>query len=120
MKDSELSRKHNREELRKRKTTHIASNPQLQEAVKKGIFKTKNTAIINPKILDFDRMLFNKEFEAPYSYERYMGRIKVKEAPSDVLSKGLVDQDSTVDNVFKKDFVPRKMEVASMQKEQFF
>jgi len=119
MKDLELSRKHNRDEMRKRKATHIASNPKLQEAVKKGIFKSKNTPLINPKTLDFDRMLFNKEFEAPFSYERYMGRIKVKEAPTDVLSKGLIDQETTVDNVFQKDCVPRKIEVASM-KEEFF
>ena len=64
------------------------------------MFKFKNANIIQPKVLNFDRMLYNKVFEASYSYERYMGRIKVKEAPSDVISKGLVDHESPVDIVF--------------------
>jgi len=64
-------------------------------------------------------MLYSKDFEASYSYERYMGRIKVKEAPSDVVSKGLIDQESPVDIVFQKDIVLRKMNVASTSEEFF-
>lgn len=87
--------------------------------MKNGLFKFKNTNIINPKKLNFDRMLYSKDFEASYSYERYMGRIKVKEAPSDVVSKGLIDQESPVDIVFQKDIVLRKMNVASTSEEFF-
>ena len=64
-------------------------------------------------------MLYNKDFEASYSYERYMGRIKVKEAPADVISKSLVDHESSVDIVFAKDSVMRKINVASMEEEFF-
>jgi len=83
------------------------------------LFKFSNTNIIVPKKLNFDRMLYSKDFEASYSYERYMGRIKVKEAPSDVVSKGLIDQESPVDIVFQKDIVLRKMNVASTSEEFF-
>lgn len=83
------------------------------------MFKFSNTNIIVPKKLNFDRMLYSKDFEASYSYERYMGRIKVKEAPSDVVSKGLIDQESPVDIVFQKDIVLRKMNVASTSEEFF-
>ena len=41
-----------------------------------------------------------------------MGRIKVKEAPSDVVSKDLVDKDQQNDTVFSKDVVNRKMSLA--------
>ena len=32
-------------------------------------------------------------FEGPYSYERYMGRVKIKEAPADIVSKKLHDNE---------------------------
>ena len=60
-----------------------------------------------------------KEFEGPYSYERYMGRIKVKEAPSDVVSKDLVDKETKGDTVFTKDVVNRKMQLATPGEEFF-
>jgi len=34
-----------------------------------------------------------KEFTGPYCYEKYMGRIKMKTAPVDVLQKELVPND---------------------------
>jgi len=124
MKELESSRKVNldyQRESKKANRNKIAQNPQLQEAVKKGVFKQKHTTIISPKTLSFDRLLYpkDKDFEASYSYERYMGRIKVKEAPLEVESKGLIDHESPVDNVFLNDNVPRKMRVAS-ESEEFF
>ena len=86
LKDLEDARRRNREDARKSKPKY-APNQDLQEAFK----KSKNASVINPKTLAFDRLLYSKDFDAPYNYERYMGRIKVKEAPSDVLSKGLID-----------------------------
>lgn len=114
LKDLEDARRRNREDARKNKPKYT-TNQDLQEAFR----KSKHASVINPKTLDFDRLLYNKEFDAPYNYERYMGRIKVKEAPSDVLSKDLIDKQSTVDNVFQKDNVSRKMEVASMKETCF-
>ena len=75
--------------------------------------------MINPKPLNFDKMLYSKDFEASYSYERYMGRIKVKEAPADVGRKQLVDQESPPDTVFQRDAVDRTMKVASTSEEFF-
>ena len=103
MKELENSRKVNldyQRENKKLKKSKISQNPELQDALKKGLFKSKNTSTINPKLLNFDRMLYTKEFEASYSYERYMGRIKVKPAPQDVVSKGLIDNQSSGDIVF--------------------
>lgn len=103
MKELLQTRKVNLEFQRENKKANkakIQQNPELQDALKKGLFKYKNTNIINPKRLNFDRMLYNKDFEASYCYEQYMGRIKVKEAPSDVASKNLTDADSPVDTVF--------------------
>ena len=48
-----------------------------------------------------------------------MGRIKVKEAPSDVVSKDLVDKEQQTDTVFSRDVVQRKMNLAHPQ-EDFF
>lgn len=48
-----------------------------------------------------------------------MGRIKVKDAPSDVVSKGLIDSESPVDIVFQKDIVHRSLAVATMGEEFF-
>ena len=58
--------------------------------------------VINPKKLNFDKMLYpkDKDFEASYSYERYMGRIKVEEAKQNIDEKELIDNESPVDNVF--------------------
>lgn len=85
MKQLEGSRKINldyQRDQKKASRSKIQQNPELQEAIKRGLFKSnKSTSVINPKPLNFDRLLYNKEFEACYSYERYMGRIKVKEAP---------------------------------------
>ena len=59
----------------------ISQNQGLEDAIKHDLFD-KNDSTIKPKKLNFDNMLYNKDtFEAPFSYERYMGRIKVKEAP---------------------------------------
>ena len=121
-KELEASRKINLEYQRENKKSQkgkITGNPELQEAMKRNMFKFKNANIIQPKILNFDKMLYNKEFEQSYFYERYMGRIKVKEAANDVISKGLVDHESPVDIVFQKDHVMRKMNVANV-KEDFF
>lgn len=78
-------------------------------------------SVINPKKLNFDKMLYpkDKDFEACYSYERYMGRIKVEEAKQNIDEKELIDHESPVDNVFLVDKVPRKMQVAK-ENEEFF
>lgn len=88
MKELEASRKVNLEyqrETKKAKKNKITANLELQDAIKRNLFRSKNMSTICPKMLNFDRMIYNKEiFEASYSYERYMGRVKVKEAPADV------------------------------------
>ena len=122
MKDVEQQRKSNLEYIREQKRAARAKTKSQQEltvALKNGQFKHKNTGIINPKLLNFDSMLYSKEFEASYSYERYMGRIKVKDAQSDVVSKGLVDHENPAEIVFQKDIVLRRMNVASKD-EGFF
>ena len=87
--------------------------------MKRNMFHQKSINTICPKLLNFDRMLYSKDvFEASYSYERYVGRVKLKEAPADVTWKGLVDHESPVEIVFKKDKINRKMDVANTVEEQ--
>ena len=115
MKEVEDARRRSREESRKMRTKGLV-NHEVHDAFKK---RSDLMQMIFPKTLDFDNLLYSQKFEAPYNYERYMGRIKVKEAPADVNQKGLIDHESTVDNVFLKDTVYRKMQVAGMD-EKFF
>ena len=69
---------------------------------------------IMPKMVNFDRMLYNKEFfEASFSYERYMGRIKLKELPNEILQKSIIDPDSPEEIVFLRDHVKRRLNVAT-------
>ena len=64
-------------------------------------------------------MLYTKEvFEASYSYERYMGRIKLKEAPSDVTVKSLADHQSPQESVIKRETVNRRLDVANTEEEK--
>ena len=68
------------------KKNQLTSYPELQNAIKQGKFNMRNLNTIMPKMLNFDRMLYNREiFEASYSYERYMGRIKLKEMPNNIV-----------------------------------
>jgi hypothetical protein len=92
----------------------------MAAACARGTYRYHQRPLIMPKALSFDKLLYpTKEFEGPYSYERYMGRIKVKEAPPDVVSKDLVDKEQPSDTVFAKDVVSRKMNLAHPQ-EDFF
>lgn len=74
--------------------------------------------------MDFDSLLYKGEFKGPYTYERYMGRVKIKEAPSNVYSKELIDKKDQVfkqkgNQVFGRDQVLKLMEVAKSS-EDFF
>jgi len=104
MKELETSRKLHLEkqrDSRRARRTVSSQKDELQEAMRKGLFKQKNaSSVIHPKMLNYDRLLYNKEFEASYFYEKYMGRIKVKEAPTEEISKNIVDGESQADIVF--------------------
>ena len=57
-------------------------------------------------------MMYNASFENPLAYEKYMGRIKVKEVPHEVVVKTIVPENQVSDCVFLKDHVKRNFNVA--------
>lgn len=68
--------------------------------------------LITPPTIDFDKIMYNGLFENPLAYEKYMGRIKVKEVPGEVVVKNIVPENQVSDCVFLKDQVKRNFNVA--------
>ena len=62
--------------------------------------------------MDFDKILYNAQFESPFAYEKYMGRIKVKEVAGEIVIKKLNSQDKFGESVFSKNTVKRNLDVA--------
>jgi hypothetical protein len=71
------------------------------QALASGVFSKNMTELIRPDSIDYDKILYSqKEFKSPHSYEKYMGRIKLRTAPSEVQSKPLKDSANPGNPIF--------------------
>ena len=70
--------------------------------------------------LDFDKILYTSDFDNPFSYEKYMGRIRIEEAIHHTGEKRIVPMDlEEGEKLFAMDSVKRAFDVAHV-KEDFF
>jgi len=113
------SKRNNRRREASKNTSSV-----INKAIKAGIFPQQHANIITPQKLDFDQLLYSGKCEGPFAYERYMGRIKCKESPADIVSKDLFDQKHPMfkqqaTSVFSRDSINKFIQVASPS-EDFF
>ena len=91
----------------------------IKEAKNKGLFDHSQSNIITPAPLDFDKMLYNNVFESPFAYEKYMGRIKLKES-NDLQVKSLIPEGHQGESVFAQDFVRHYLDDVAKTSEVYF
>jgi len=92
----------------------------IREAFTSKVFHNSLHSMVTVPSLDFDKILYTEEFDNPFAYEKYMGRIKIEEALHQTNEKRIAPSDlEEGETLFAMESVKRAMEVAHV-KEDFF
>lgn len=109
---------------RRREDPKIApkESTTISHAKDKKIFHYSLSSMISPTPIKFDEILYkpNKEFDNPFAYEKYMGRIRVEEV-NHLFEKRIVPADADPSEVlFARTTVKKAMDIAHVKEDRFF
>lgn len=81
--DADHARKLQLEQMRKQRRREVINVPiesaQIRDAKSRQLFHYSLSQLITPPLIDFDKLLYTSQFDNPFAYEKYMGRIKIEE-----------------------------------------